>query len=60
MRQRLSEYVQGKTLVVITHRSSLLALVERLIVIDGGRVVADGPKDQVLADLNKGRVRAAV
>ena len=29
-------------------------------VIDGGRVVADGPKDQVLADLNKGRVRAAV
>ena len=59
MRQRLADYVKGKTLVVITHRSSLLALVDRLVVIDGGRVVADGPKDKVLADLNKGRVRAA-
>jgi ATP-binding cassette subfamily C protein LapB len=59
LRQRLADYVQGKTLVIITHRSSLLALVDRLIVVDGGRVVADGPKEQVLADLNKGRVKAA-
>lgn len=41
------------TLIVATHRSSLLALVSRLIVLDGGRLVADGPKDQVLALLRK-------
>ncbi len=49
--KRLYDYIKGKTLLLITHKASLLVLVDRLIVIDGGRVVADGPKDQVLAAL---------
>lgn len=44
------------TLIISTHRTSLLELVDRLIVLDGGRVVADGPKQKVLASLLKGKV----
>ncbi len=55
---RLTEYLPGKTLILITHRSSLLSLVDRLIVIDGGRVVADGPRETVLSALSQGRVKA--
>jgi ATP-binding cassette subfamily C protein LapB len=39
------------TIVVSTHRLSLLALVERLLLFDRGRLVADGPRDQVIAML---------
>lgn len=39
-------------LVVVTHRFSLLELVDRLIVVDQGRIVMDGPRDQVMAVLN--------
>ena len=41
---RLKATLKGRTLIVITHRTSLLDLVDRVIVIDGGKVVADGPK----------------
>ena len=46
------------TLIISTHRFSLLEMVDRLIVIDNGRIVGDGPKDAVLADLAK-RAQAA-
>lgn len=42
------------TLVISTHRFSMLELVTRLIVIDQGRVVADGPKNEVLNAMKKG------
>ena len=45
----LRRATEGHTLVVVTHRPSLLDLVDRIIVIDEGKVVADGPKAQVLA-----------
>jgi ATP-binding cassette subfamily C protein LapB len=48
---RLATELEGRTLLLITHRASLLTLVNRLIVMDQGRVVADGPKEQVLAAL---------
>jgi ATP-binding cassette, subfamily C, bacterial LapB len=56
---RLAPELHGRTLVLITHRASLLALVERLIVMDQGRVIADGPKDQVLAALAGRRLHVA-
>lgn len=55
----LERIMPGKTLVLVTHRASLLSLVERIIVMDGGRVVADGPRDQVLETLRQGRLRGA-
>jgi ATP-binding cassette subfamily C protein LapB len=56
---RLAEQLDGRTLLVITHRASLLSLVNRIIVLEGGRVAADGPRDQVLAALAGGKVSAA-
>lgn len=50
--EHLKRATEGQTLVVVTHRSSLLSLVERIIVVDGGKVVADGPKESILAALN--------
>ncbi|MBW7984150.1 type I secretion system permease/ATPase [Enterobacillus tribolii] len=42
---------QGQTLIVVTHRLPVLELVDRLIVMDGGKVAADGPKEAVLEQL---------
>ncbi|MDD5298682.1 MAG: type I secretion system permease/ATPase [Rhodocyclaceae bacterium] len=44
----------GTTLVLVTHRMSLLPLVDRLVVMDQGKAVLDGPRDQVLAQLRGG------
>lgn len=41
----------GATLLVATHKAALLPLVDRLLVVQGGRIVADGPRDAVLAQL---------
>ena len=56
---RISTHLQDRTLIVVTHRASLLTLVNRLVVMDNGRVIADGPKEQVLEALSGGRVNAA-
>jgi ATP-binding cassette subfamily C protein LapB len=56
---RLAAQLNGRTLILVSHRASLLTLVKRLIVIDQGRVVADGPKDQVLAALAAGKLAVA-
>ena len=40
-----------QTLIVATHRHNMLSILDRLLVIDGGRIIADGPRDQVLATL---------
>jgi ATP-binding cassette subfamily C protein LapB len=55
-KNRLASVLDGRTLLLVTHRASLLSLVERVIVMDGGRVVADGPRDQVLEALRGGRL----
>ncbi len=57
--QRLKTILPGKTMLLITHRPSLLELVNRLIVMDEGQVVADGPKDLVLRQLQSGAIPAA-
>ncbi len=58
-KQRLREHAAHKTVIVVTHRNSLLELADRIIVIDDGRVVADGPRDQVIQALQSGRVGRA-
>jgi ATP-binding cassette subfamily C protein LapB len=57
---RLSGILAGRTLVLVTHRRSLLALVDRLILMQNGAVIADGPRDQVLARLGEANARARV
>lgn len=56
LRRRLGEASQTKTILLVTHRTALLDLVDRLIVIDNGHIVADGPKEQVVEALRQGRV----
>ena len=43
-----------RTLIIATHRQRILQLVDRLIVLDRGRIVLDGPRDDVLAKMRKG------
>lgn len=57
--KRLQEEMANKTLIVITHRESLLALVNALVIVDGGKVVAHGPKEHVLRAVAEGKVHVA-
>ena len=45
------------TLIVITHKTTMLDVASRVIVIEQGQVVADGPKEMVLQQLKEGKVR---
>ncbi len=60
IKQRLLETLAGRTLILVTHRTSLLSLVERLVVVDDGRVVMDGPRDAVLKRLSGGNTKPEV
>ncbi|MBL8349008.1 MAG: type I secretion system permease/ATPase [Burkholderiaceae bacterium] len=56
--RQLNEAAQGCTLVMVTHRPAVLELVQRIVVVDAGKVVMDGPKAQVLAALSGARPAA--
>ena len=45
--------IPNKTLLLITHRTTMLDLVDRVIIIEGGRVVADGPKKEIMSSIRK-------
>ena len=49
----LKAYMERRTLIVMTHRNSLLSLVDRILVIDAGKVVADGQRDSVISALRE-------
>nr|WP_186353030.1 type I secretion system permease/ATPase [Pseudomonas gessardii] len=59
LKQRLQSVVANKTVVLVTHRASLLSLVDRLLVIDRGQILADGPKAIVMEALKKGQISVA-
>jgi ATP-binding cassette subfamily C protein LapB len=54
---RMKKILQGRGLLLITHRTSLLELVDRIIVMDQGTIAADGPKPLVLEALNSGKIK---
>jgi ATP-binding cassette, subfamily C, bacterial LapB len=56
---QISRFAQGKTVVLVTHRTSLLSLATRVIVVDAGRIVADGPRDRILEALSTGKIARA-
>ncbi|ADG94233.1 type I secretion system ATPase [Arcobacter nitrofigilis DSM 7299] len=51
-KRRIKDIVRDKTLILVTHRPSVLSLVDRLIVMDDGKIIADGPKEEVLKSLS--------
>ncbi|QLB17609.1 hypothetical protein A6B40_08435 [Mannheimia varigena] len=55
----LAQWIGSRTLMVVTHRPQVLKLVSRVIVMDNGKVVMDGPRDEILARLrNQNRPQA--
>ena len=46
--KRLEAELEGRTVLIVTHRPPLLKLVTRIILMDGGKIVADGPRDEIL------------
>ena len=57
MKEQLKDRCTDKTVILVTHKASMLELVDRLIVVDNGKIVADGPKDQVHAALKQGKLK---
>ncbi len=55
----LRHFSEHKTMVIVTHRSSLIDLAERMIVIDDGKIIQDGSRQQVIEALQSGRVGKA-
>jgi len=52
----VGEEVKDKTFIIVTHKTSILPMLDRLILLDQGRVIADGPRDEVLEALNSGKI----
>lgn len=51
LRKRLGKITKGKTTILITHKGAMLDIVEKLILIDRGKLIAFGPKDEVIRKL---------
>ncbi len=56
IRKRIFDHTRDRTLVLVTHKAQMLELVERLIVVEEGRILADGPKEKVMQALQQGQV----
>jgi ATP-binding cassette subfamily C protein LapB len=56
----LKQYSVGRTLFVITHRTSLIDMADRIIVVDNGKIVANGPRDNVVEALRQGKIGKAM
>jgi ATP-binding cassette subfamily C protein LapB len=50
----LQGYLEDKTAILITQKNTILSLVDRIIVMNEGRIYLDGPKDEVIAKLSGG------
>lgn len=57
IKNELARLGSDTTLLLITHKTSMLDVVNRVIVMEQGKIVADGPKEQVLQQLREGKVR---
>ncbi|GEM79000.1 type I secretion system permease/ATPase [Vibrio superstes] len=57
-KNELKNLSNEETLILITHKTSMLEVVDRLIVMSAGSVVGDGPKEKVLAELQKGNLKS--
>jgi ATP-binding cassette, subfamily C, bacterial LapB len=48
---RLDDELKGRTVVLVTHRQSMLRLADRIIILDKGQLIAQGPRDDVLKSI---------
>lgn len=54
-KNKVANIVKDKTVIVITHRPSILSIVDRLIVVDDGKIIADGPKAKIISSFSNGK-----
>lgn len=59
VKREFDTFTQGKTTILVTHRTTLLDMADRIIVLDAGKIVADGAKKQVMEALRQGRIGKA-
>ncbi len=55
----LKTWLAGRTVLLATHRPQLLELVDTIVVLDGGRCLAQGPRDEIIERLSRGIARGA-
>ncbi|MEI8658908.1 type I secretion system permease/ATPase [Vibrio sp. Hal054] len=58
IKNQMKQLTPTETLILITHKTSMLDVVDRVIVMEKGTIIADGPKSMVLNDLKHGKIRA--
>jgi ATP-binding cassette subfamily C protein LapB len=57
MRALFEDIPRGSSVVVVTHKPGLLAFVDRVVVMDKGKIAFDGPRDKVLAAMKAGNTK---
>lgn len=57
--RQMQSWLAGRTLVLVTHRPALLKLVDRIVVMDNGRIIADGSRDDILRAVTPAKPAAA-
>ena len=56
---RLGQWLKGHTAIIATHRVPILQLTDRTLILQNGRMIVDGPRDEVLAHMRKNKDKAA-
>ena len=56
---RLGQWLKGRTAIIATHRVPILQLTDRTLILQNGRMIVDGPRDEVLAHMRKNKDKAA-
>jgi ATP-binding cassette subfamily C protein LapB len=54
----IGEWLKGRTLMISTHRPQLLAWVDRIAVMQRGKILSEGPRDEILQKLSRGAAQA--
>lgn len=57
IKHQLSQLNPNNTLLLITHKTTMLDVVDRIIVMEKGSIIADGPKESIMHDLRSGKIR---
>jgi ATP-binding cassette subfamily C protein LapB len=57
-KERLKSMIEDKTMILVTHKTSMLDLVDRIVVMDRGKIIADGPRDEIFMQLTGPGIQA--
>lgn len=55
--QTLAQFARNKTMIAVTHRTPILAMVDRIVVLSDGYIIADGPRDEILKRIQQAQAQ---